>query len=114
MRESVPKEYPKLKDRVVRFFRYGGGRYIGILVALFAFSVALFVHTSGVRYRRDVSRLVLEDRLDILDSARWNVAVSEQMLRDSERSPEPPHNRPYVVISIVDRRLWYKQGGRLF
>jgi hypothetical protein len=111
MRECVLKEKAKLTDRIVRFLCRGGGRYIGILVALFAFSVALFVHTTGVRYRRDISRLVLEDRLDVLDSARWNVAVSEQMLHDSERSPEPPHNRPYLVISIVERRLWYKQGG---
>ncbi|MBK5273981.1 MAG: L,D-transpeptidase family protein [Desulfuromonadales bacterium] len=113
MRESVLKENPKLTDRVVRFLCQGGWMYIGILVALAALCAALFVHTTGVRYRRDVSRLVLEDRLDILDSARWNVAVSEKMLRDSERRPEPPHNRPYLVISIVERRLWYKQGGEV-
>lgn len=111
IRECVLKENPKLTDRIVRFLCQGGGKYICIIVALIAFSVALFVHTSGVRYRRDVARLVLEDRLDILDSARWNVAVSEKMLRESGQSPEPPHNRPYLVISIVDRRLWYKQGG---
>jgi hypothetical protein len=111
MRERDPKENLKIMDRIVRFLGQGGGKYIGIIVTLIAFSAALFVHTTGVRYRRDVSRLILEDRLDILDSARWNVAVSEQMLRESERSPEPQHNRPYLVISIVDRRLWYKQGG---
>jgi L,D-transpeptidase catalytic domain len=98
-------------DRVGRYLRQGGGKYIGIIVCLVAFGVALFVNTTGVRYRRDVTRLVLEDRLDILDSARWTVSVSEQMLRESEQRPEPPHNRPYLVISIVDRRLWYKEGG---
>ena len=111
MRDCELKEKRTLTDRVCRFFRLGGGKYIGILIALMAVGGALFVDTTGVRYRRDVSRLILEDRLDILDSARWNVSVSEQMLRESEQSPEPPHNRPYLVISIVDRRLWYKQGG---
>ena len=111
MRDCELKEKRTLTDRLGRFFRLGGGKYIGILVALMAVGGALFVDTTGVRYRRDVSRLILEDRLDILDSARWNVSVSEQMLRESEQSPEPPHDRPYLVISIVDRRLWYKQGG---
>ena len=95
------------------FLRQGGGKYIGIIISLIALGVALFVNTTGVRYRRDVTRLVLEDRLDILDSARWTVSVSEQMLRESEQRPEPPHNRPYLVISIVDRRLWYKEGGTI-
>lgn len=113
MRERVLKNNPSLTDRVVRFLCQGGWMYVCILVALTVFCVALFVNATGVRYRRDLSRLVLEDRLDILDSARWNVAVSEQMLRDSERSPEPLHNRPYLVISIVERRLWYKQGGKV-
>ena len=100
-----------MTERVGRFFLQGGGKYIALIVALIAVGVTLFVHTTGVRYRRDVARLVLEDRLDVLDSARWNVSVSEQMLREAEQSPEPPHNRPYLVISIVERRLWYKQGG---
>lgn len=113
MRECGHTDIPKLTDRVVRFLRHGGGKYLAGLAALMAFCAALFVHTTGVRYRRDVSRLVLEDRLDILDSARWKVAVSEQMLRESENSPEPPRNRPYLVISIVERRLWYKQGGEV-
>lgn len=102
-----------MTDRMGHFLRQGGGKYIGIIISLIALGVALFVNTTGVRYRRDVTRLVLEDRLDILDSARWTVSVSEQMLRESEQRPEPPHNRPYLVISIVDRRLWYKEGGTI-
>lgn len=111
MRESALNKNRELTVNFVRFLRQGGWEYIGIVVALIAFGVALFVNTAGVRYQRDVSRLVLEDRLDILDSARLNVATSEQMLHESEQSAEPPNNRPYLVISIVDRRLWYKQGG---
>jgi hypothetical protein len=83
----------------------------GIVVALASGSGALLAHTLDVRLRRDVARLVLEDRLDVLDSARWRVAGSERMLRDAEGAPEPPHDRPYLVISLKERRLWYKQGG---
>ena len=87
--------------------------FIGITLALTAASTALLVDTVGVRLRRDVARLVLEDRLEVLDSARWRVAGSERMLRDAEGAPEPPHDRPYLVISLEERHLWYKQSGSI-
>ena len=86
---------------------------VGITLALTAASAALLVDTVGVRLRRDVARLVLEDRLEVLDSARWRVAGSERMLRDAEGAPEPPHDRPYLVISLEERHLWYKQSGSI-
>jgi lipoprotein-anchoring transpeptidase ErfK/SrfK len=113
MRAFVIKENMKPTDYVVHFLRHGGGVYLGMLAALMACTVALFIHTTGVRYRRDVARLVLEDRLDVLDSARMKVAAAERMLRETEQSPEPPRNRPYLVISIAERRLWYKQAGEV-
>jgi len=96
------------------FFHHGRGaaiQLVGIMLALAAASTALLVHTLGVRLRRDVARLVLEDRLEVLDSARWRVAGSAQMLRDAQGAPEPPHDRPYLVISLAERQLWYKRSG---
>ena len=84
-----------------------------IVLALVAATAVLFVDTVSVRLRRDVARLVLEDRLDVLDSARWRVAASTQMLRAAEEAPEPPHDRPYLVISLGERHLWYKQRGTI-
>jgi hypothetical protein len=84
---------------------------VGLLLAVAAGSAALLVHTAGVRLRRDLARLVLEDRLEVLDSARWRVAGSERMLRDAEEAPEPPHDRPYLVISLEEHHLWFKQRG---
>ena len=86
---------------------------VGMMLALTAASTALLVHTVGVRFQRDVARLLLEDRLEVLDSARWRVAGSERMLRDAEAAPEPPHDRPYLVISLEERRLLYKQRGTI-
>jgi hypothetical protein len=86
---------------------------VGITLALTAASAALLVDTVGLRLRRDVARLVLEDRLEVLDSARWRVAGSERMRRDAEGAPEPPHDRPYLVISLEERHLWYKQSGSI-
>lgn len=100
----------------VGFFGHGRGaaiQLVGIMLALTAASTEFFFHTVGVRLRRDVARLVLEDRLEDLDSARWRVAGSARMLRDAEATPEPPHDRPYLVISLEERRLWYKQQGAI-
>jgi hypothetical protein len=83
------------------------------MLALTAASTTLLVHTADVRLRRDVARLVLEDRLEVLDSARWRVAASGRMLRDAEGAPEPPHDRPYLVISLGERHLWFKQHGAI-
>jgi hypothetical protein len=114
MSEPAAAENPKLRTSVAGFFGHGRGaaiQLVAIMLALTAASAALFVHTVGVRLRRDVARLVLEDRLELLDSARWRVAASERMLRDAEGAAEPPHDRPYLVISLDERRLWYKQRG---
>jgi hypothetical protein len=114
MNEPAPEERSKLTTGVADFFGHGRGAaipHVGILVVLTAASAALLIHTLDVRLRRDVARLVLEDRLEVLDSARWRVAGSERMLRDAEGAPEPPHDRPYLVISLEERHLWYKQGG---
>ncbi len=110
----APVENPKLTARVAGFFGHGRGsaiQLVGIMLALTAVSTALLVQTVGVRLRRDLARLVLEDRLEVLDSARWRVAASERMLSAAEGAPEPPHDRPYLVISLEERHLWYKQRG---
>lgn len=104
----------KRPSGIAGFLGHGRGsaiQLVGIMLALTAFSTAFLFHTIGMRLRRDVARLVLEDRLDELDSARWYVAGSDRMLRDAEAAPEPPHDRPYLVISLAERRLWYKQRG---
>lgn len=67
------------------FLQRGGGRYLGILALLMLISAALLVQTVGERYRCEASRLALADRLDALDSARRNVAVSQQLLREPEK-----------------------------
>jgi hypothetical protein len=116
MGERVPAGNPTLTTRVAGFFGHGRGtaiQLVGIMLALTAASTALLVHTVGVRLRRDLARLVLEDRLEVLDSARWRVAASERMLRDAEGALEPPRDRPYLVISIEERHLWYKLGGAI-
>ena len=116
MDKLASTENPNRTARFARFLGHSGGaaiQIVGILLTLTLVSIALFVHTAEVRFRRDLARLALEDRLDVLDSARWKVAASERMLRDAESAPEPPRNRPYLVISIEEHHLWYKLRGAI-
>jgi hypothetical protein len=98
------------------FFGRGRGAAIvlvGLMLALTAATTALFFHALSLRLRCSVARLVLEDRLEVLDSVRWRVASSKRMLRDAEAAPEPPHDRPYLVVSLEERHLWYKEKGAI-
>jgi hypothetical protein len=114
MNARAPARKAELTSGVRGFFGRGRGsaiQLVAIMLGLTAASTAFVFHTLGVRLKRDVARLVLEDRLEELDSARWRVAGSDRMLSDAEAAPEPPHDRPYLVISLQERHLWYKQRG---
>ncbi len=116
MDAPVREENPRRTPGAAGFFGYGrrsAMQLVEIVLALTALSTAFFVDTVGVRLERDVARLVLQGRLEELDSVLWRVAGSDRMLRDAEAAPEPPHDRPYLVISIEDRHLWYKQRGAI-
>jgi len=86
---------------------------LAIMVVLGSASFALLVQTADLRFSRDLARLTLEDRLEVLESARLRVAFSEEMLRRAQSALEPAPGRPYLVISIEDRRLWLKQAGEV-
>jgi hypothetical protein len=98
------------------FFRRGG-RLAWILIAavqlLMAGSSALFARTALVRHERDVSRMVFNDNLQLLDEVRKSSgAVDDSLERASAASASDaiPVGRPYIVVSIEDHRLWYKEG----
>jgi len=100
--------------RVVRFFGHGGPVAFGLILAMMAASAAsawLFAYTVRQRLHRDVARLVLEDNTDIVDGVRWSVANADEALRRAQEAAEPPADRPYLVVSIEERRLWYRRGG---
>jgi hypothetical protein len=98
------------------FFRSGGkiawGLLGAILLLMFA-STALLARTALVRHERDVSRMVFNDNLQLLDEVRQSTGALDDSLSKvtgTSASDAIPTNRPYLVISIEDHRLWYKQG----
>jgi hypothetical protein len=98
------------------FFRSGGTiawGLVGAILLLMLASTALFARTALVRHERDVSRMVFNDNLELLDEVRKSTgALGDSLAKVASTSANNaiPTNRPYIVISIEDHRLWYKQG----
>ncbi len=97
---------------VVRFFRSGGMLAWGLLgsvLLLMVLSSALFARTALVRHERDISRMVFNDNLQLLDEVRKGSGVLDDSLATvTAGSDAAPTDRPYIVVSIEDHRLWYK------
>ncbi len=82
-----------------------------LLVLSVAGTIALGVHTAKVRFARDVARLVFNDNLEALEQARLQAGLGVDSLRSRlAGTPAVADGAPYLVVSIADRRLWYKQG----
>jgi lipoprotein-anchoring transpeptidase ErfK/SrfK len=101
-----------------RGFFVSGGRaawiLIGSVVVVAAGSALLFASTVNARYERDVSRMVFNDNLDVLDGIKRKMGASvdtlKQILVDSTEAAD---SIPYIVVSIADHRLWYKRGDQI-
>jgi lipoprotein-anchoring transpeptidase ErfK/SrfK len=103
-----------------RGFFVSGGRaawiLIGAVVLVGGASALLFSSTVNARYERDVSRMVFNDNLDVLDGIKHRIGAStdtlKQILVDSTEA-EAADSLPYIVVSIADHRLWYKRGDQI-
>jgi hypothetical protein len=101
---------------MLNFFRSGGKLawgLIGAVLLLMLASSALFARTALVRHERDVSRMVFNDNLDLLDEVRKSTGALDDSLAKvgaTSVTDAISTNRPYLVVSIEDHRLWYKQG----
>ena len=100
--------------RLFHFVRHGGLRAWAAIVALLLVcgaSTSLLAETAVVRYERDVARMVYNDNLELLESVRREVGVTEDTLAQLRaEAPANPGGRPYLVVSIAENRLWLRQG----
>ena len=97
------------------FFRHGGAlawALVGAVVLVFGASTVLLARTADVRYERDVMRMAFNDNLEVLEDVQRQAGVArdtlDQLLAASPTAPGGAH--PYIVVSIADHMLWYKQG----
>jgi hypothetical protein len=102
---------------VSRIFSYGG-RTVWLLITGFVvaaiLSVTLLTRTAELRYQRDVSRMVYNDNLGLLNEVKSKLGMTGDSLKAllNETAGEAT-NQPYIVVSMADHRLWYKQGKEI-
>jgi lipoprotein-anchoring transpeptidase ErfK/SrfK len=98
---------------MMKFLRHGTAIALlliaGILVAI-ALSVKLLQDTAELRFARDVNRMVFNDNLGLLNELRAKSGTETDSMRKLLEAPAGGPNAPYIVVSIADHRLWYKQG----
>ena len=93
-----------------------GGKWVWGALILFAgaavASASLVPSTAALRYERDVNRMVFNDNLGVLEEVKAKLGQSTDSLsRLVSQNPVVGVNQPYIVVSIADRELWYKQGN---
>jgi lipoprotein-anchoring transpeptidase ErfK/SrfK len=78
---------------------------LGIASGLFVYS------TLRVRFQRDINRIVFNRNWELLDDvSRKAGTVTDSLQTMLATEPDSTATKPYIVVSIEDRRLWYKLG----
>lgn len=100
---------------MVRFFKHGSAIALALMLGIalaIGLSVKLLTDTAELRFERDVNRMVFNDNLSVLDELRARTGTATDSMRKLLEAPPAAAaaNAPYIVVSIADHRLWYKQG----
>lgn len=97
-----------------RAFRDHGATAWTLLIAtvmLLSASGYLLASTVSIRYQRDINRIVFNRNWDLLEDVRKEAGnVPDTLQAALAASPEPSPEQPYLVVSIADRRVWFKKG----
>lgn len=97
-----------------RFLSYGGktvwALLIGFIVAS-ALSTTLLAKTAELRFERDVNRMVYNDNIGVLNEVKAKIGeTSDSLKRLLSDTTSTIANRAYIVVSIEEHKIWYKQG----
>lgn len=92
--------------------RRGGTMWLLALTAAAGLHSAWLAYgTLKVRFERDVARMVFNDNTEALEQAVQQAGLGVDSLRAQlDVTPPPPADSTYLVVSITDRRVWYKRG----
>src|SRR5512141_1309928 len=95
-----------------------GGKWVWGTLLAFALAVAgsttLLNKTAVLRYERDVNRMVFNDNLGVLEEVKSRLgSTSDSLNRLASGKPGAAPDQPYIVVSIADHKIWYKQGNQV-
>lgn len=78
-------------------------------------SIALLYKTVQIRYRRDISRMVLDRNRQRLDQVTKAAGLTRDSLTKAvDAMAAPDSATPYLVVSLADRRVWYKKDDSVY
>lgn len=84
---------------------------VGGTLVLALVSAWLVYSTLRVRFERDIDRIVFNRNWDLLDEVGKRAGVLKDSLQTVlATAPDSSSTKPYIVVSIEDRRLWFKSG----
>ena len=88
---------------------------VGATLLALGHSVWTTRETLQSRFERDVARMVFNDNVDAYRIAQRNAGVELDSLGAvlANTSMADPDTAPYLVVSIAERRLWYRQGDSI-
>lgn len=111
--QSTAADSPARAARPRRRGWRGAPLWLLVLTAVAALHTAwVGYQTVRTRFERDVARLVFNDNSEAIEAAVLQAAQGNDSLRAelSASPPPPPADSSYLVVSITDRRVWYKRG----
>lgn len=87
-----------------------GAVFVWLLAVLVAggSTVLLGKKTVDARFERDISRIVYNDNLELLERLRQHAGASDDSLLVLLETPSDSAPPGAIVISITDNRLWYR------
>lgn len=89
--------------------RRGGVLLILLVTLLAGGSTALLgTRTVNARFERDISRIVYNDNLELLQDLRQHANAAEDSLLALLESPPDSEPNSAIIISISDNKLWYR------
>lgn len=83
------------------------GSVVLVLLAATA-TAAIARETVDARFERDVSRIVYNDNLELLEDVRRHTGASDDSLLALLENAAAPTPETAIVISITDNKLWYR------
>jgi hypothetical protein len=87
------------------------GRALSVVLAILVgvgATVLMGAATVDARFERDVSRIVYNDNLELLDNLRRHAGAADDSLLALLEAPVEPSPPGAIIISITDNRLWYR------
>lgn len=102
------------RQTAATFSRWRAARRVLLVSAILlgALTAWLVVSTTRLRFARDVARLVFNDNSEALEQARLEAGIETDSLRRTLAAlpAVPARDQPVLIVSITERRLWYKLG----